>query len=219
MNDTAPDFTLKGVDDFRIGTFRLSDSLDDGVFLILNFSVFDFSPVCTTQMWELSDIPALEMLDGVEIWGIAPDGPYAHKAHIDEYDSSVPLLCDTTEEVAEAYDVLYQVYDGCKRVPKRSMFLLDDERRVQLRWVADDNWDDWENAPPSRRVANSTVVSDGSQRVPGHYPAPGSLGGFADALLVRRFGFVTGFLVFRTHLSVFAPGITEQRFRRSLVQD
>ena len=147
VGDTAPDFTLKGVDDWRIDTFSLSDHTDDGEFVVLNFYVFDFSPVCTTQLCDLRDMETFEMIDDVAVWGIAPDGPYAHKAFVDEYDISCPLLCDTAEEVAEAYDVLYEEYDGFERVPKRLLFLVDDQRRVQFRWVADDNWDDWSNTP------------------------------------------------------------------------
>jgi len=147
VGDTAPDFTLKGVDDWRIETFTLSDHTGDGEFVVLNFYVFDFSPVCTSQMCELRDMDIFEMLEDIRLWGIAPDGPWAHKAFIDEHDIAFPLLCDTTEEVAETYGVLYEEYDGFERVPKRSVFLIDDQRQVQYRWVADDNWDDWRNAP------------------------------------------------------------------------
>lgn len=147
VGETAPDFTVKGVDDWRIEPFTLSEYTQDGQFVVLNFYVFDFSPVCTTQMCELSNMDVFEMIEDVQVWGIAPDGPYAHKEFIDQYDISVPLLCDTAETVAEAYDVLYEEYDGFERVPKRSMFLIDDERTVQLRWVADDNSDDWKSTP------------------------------------------------------------------------
>jgi len=154
VGETAPDFTLQGVDSFRIETFSLSDQLRDDGFVVLSFYVYDFSPVCTTQMCELTDLDIFEMMDGVTLWGIAPDGPYAHKEFIDEHDISVPLLCDTAQRVAGAYDVLHEEKDGFERVLKRALFLVDDDRRVQVRWVAEDNWDEWSNEPV-REIKNT----------------------------------------------------------------
>lgn len=147
VGDRAPDFTLQGVDGFRITSFSLSEELRDAEFVVLSFYVYDFSPVCTTQVCELNGLGVFEMLDDVTLWGIAPDGPYAHKAFIDEHDISFPLLCDTAQRVAEDYDVLHAEKDGFERVPERALFLVDADRRVQVRWVADDNWDEWTNEP------------------------------------------------------------------------
>lgn len=126
VGDTAPDFTLQGVDRWRIESFTLGDAIEDGGFAVLSFYVYDFSPVCTTQLCELDGMDLFELEEGVRLFGIAPDGPYAHKEFIDEHDISYPLLCDTAERVAEAYDVLHEEKDGFERVPKRSMFLVDD---------------------------------------------------------------------------------------------
>lgn len=89
-------------------------------------------------MVEVGDTAPDFTLTGVDDW------------RIDEHDISYPLLCDTAEDVAEAYNVLCEEYDGFERVPKRSLFLVDDQRRIQLRWVADDNWDDWSTTPLNR---------------------------------------------------------------------
>lgn len=147
VGDPAPDFVLQGVDRFRIDRFALNEQLRRDEFVVLCFYVYDFSPVCTTQMCELDNLDLFEMVDDVALWGIAPDGPYAHKEFIDRHDISFPLLCDTAQRVAEAYDVLYEEHDGFERVPKRSLFLVDDDFRVRVRWVAENNWDDWSNEP------------------------------------------------------------------------
>jgi len=147
VGETAPDFTLQGVDDFRITSFTLGEQLRHSEFIVLSFYVYDFSPVCTNQMCELSGGDIFSMMDEVTLWGIAPDGPYSHKQFIDEQDISCPLLCDTAQRVAEAYDVLHREKDGFERVTKRSMFLVDDDRRVRVRWVAGDNWNEWTNDP------------------------------------------------------------------------
>jgi len=147
VGDTAPDFTLQGVDGFRIEEFSLSEQLRRSEFVVLSFYVYDFSPVCTKQMCELSNLDIFEMVEDVTMWGLAPDGPYAHKEFIDEHGIDFPLLCDTAQRVAEAYDVLYEEFDGFERVPKRSLFLIDGDRTVRVRWVTADNWDEWSNEP------------------------------------------------------------------------
>lgn len=125
----------------------MSEQLRRDEFVVLGFYIYDFSPVCTDQMCELANVDIFEMLDDVTLWGLAPDGPYAHKAFIDDQDISCPLLCDTAQRVAEAYDVLHEEKDGFERVPKRSLFLIDSDRRVRVRWVAEDNWDEWSSDP------------------------------------------------------------------------
>lgn len=125
----------------------MSEQLRRDEFVVLSFYIYDFSPVCTDQMCELANVDIFEMLDDVTLWGLAPDGPYAHKAFIDDQDISCPLLCDTAQRVAEAYDVLHEEKDGFERVPKRSLFLIDSDRRVRVRWVAEDNWDEWSSDP------------------------------------------------------------------------
>ena len=95
IGEQAPDFTLKGVDDFRIREFTLSDHLRGNGFVVLSFYVFDFSPVCTEQVCELDNLDLFEMVEDVTLWGLAPDGPYSHKQFIDQHSISFPLLCDT----------------------------------------------------------------------------------------------------------------------------
>lgn len=147
VGETAPDFTLKGVDNFRIREFSLSKQLHESDFVVLSFYVFDFSPVCTEQMCELDNLDIFGMVEDVTMWGVAPDGPYSHKQFIDEHGISFPLLCDTAQRVAEEYDVLYEEYDGFERVTKRALFLVDSDRTVRARWVAEDNWEEWSNKP------------------------------------------------------------------------
>lgn len=153
VGDEAPDFTLQGVDRFRITEFSLADQLRKHEFVILSFYVYDFSPVCTDQLCELTNLDVFDMVDDVTLWGIAPDGPYAHKKFIDEQDIEFPLLSDTAQRVAEAYDVLHEELDGFERVPKRSLFLIDDDQTVQVRWEAGDNWDEW-STKPFREILN-----------------------------------------------------------------
>jgi len=147
VGDKAPDFTLQGVDEWRIESFTLSEHLRPGRFVVLSFYVWDFSPVCTSQMCDLNQLSVFEMYDDVTLWGVSPDSPYSHKKFVDENDIDYPLLSDTAQRVAEAYGVLYEEKDGLERVPQRSLFLVDGRQRVRSKWVAEDNWHDWETEP------------------------------------------------------------------------
>jgi len=144
--DTAPDFTLVGVDGEDMHQYSLAECVSEGP-VVLSFYVFDFSPDCTDQMCSIDDVGLLEFEEDLTVLGISPDGPYSHMAFADANDIAYPLLCDTAQEVAEAYGVLNEEQEGFKRVVQRSLFLVGGDGRVHYRWVADHNRDDWTVEP------------------------------------------------------------------------
>jgi peroxiredoxin len=145
--DILTDFTLEGVDEHgEINTYTLSELTDDSV-AVLNVYVYDYSPVCTNQVCDISELEWLSINDGVNVVGISGDGPYAHQRFIEDNNIGYPLLCDTSEEIMEELGVIHEEKDGLRRVPQRSMFLIDEDRRIRWKWVADDNWDEWNSGP------------------------------------------------------------------------
>lgn len=147
VGETLSDFRLEGVDeDGEIGTYTLSELTADAV-AVLNVYVYDYSPVCTNQVCDISELEWLTVNDDVNVVGISGDGPYAHQQFIAENRIGYPLLCDTAEEIIEELGVIHEEKDGLRRVPQRSMFLVDGDRRVQWKWVAADNWDAWDSGP------------------------------------------------------------------------
>lgn len=145
--DTLSDFTLEGVDENgEINTFTLSELTDDAV-AVLNVYVYDYSPVCTEQVCDISELQWIDLRDDVTVAGISGDGPYSHQRFSEEYGISYPLLCDTSEEVIEELGVLHEEKDGLRRVPQRSIFLIDSDHRIRWQWIAEDNWDDWTSDP------------------------------------------------------------------------
>jgi peroxiredoxin len=140
--DTATDFTLRGTDGETISQYTLSEYTAQG-FVVLSFYMNDFSPVCSKQMCELDDIDLFQFEDEVTMFGISPDYVYSHREYSQQKDLTYPLLSDPQFEVARQYGV----YDGGTDVTepsvRRSVFLIDADRRVRYRWVAEDNWDDW----------------------------------------------------------------------------
>ena len=145
--DTLSDFTLQGVDESgEIRAYTLSE-LTDGALTVLNVYVYDYSPVCTDQVCDVSELEWLAINDDVNVVGISGDGPYAHQQFIEDNKIGYPLLCDTAEEIIEELDVLYEEKDGLQRVPQRSMFLIDEDQCIRWKWIAEDNWDEWTSGP------------------------------------------------------------------------
>ena len=59
--------------------------------------------------------------------------------------------------MSEAYGVLYDEFEGHKRVAKRAVFVLDDDRTVRYAWSTDDasQQPDWrEVGTAARSVAD-----------------------------------------------------------------
>src|SRR6056297_266967 len=141
VGDIAPDFTLRGTDGQLLSQYTLSDYTDEG-FVILSFYMNDFSPVCSDQMCDLDDIELFQFEENVSMFGISPDYVYSHREYSRQKGVTFPLLSDTKFEVSKAYGV-YD--DELEPGVRRALFLVDDDRRVRFRWVAEDNWEAWDH--------------------------------------------------------------------------
>lgn len=149
VGETAPDFTLKGAEKNRgpdgspcsYDTYSLSEHTENGS-VLLGVYPWDFSPVCTKMMCQLEDMNWYHYKTDLSIFRIATEGPYSHAKFARELDLEFPLLCDTDGSVLEEYGVLNDELNGIKHGPQRSLFLIDSDRTVRHRWVADDNWDE-----------------------------------------------------------------------------
>lgn len=147
VGEEAPSFRLQGVSpDGNIEPYTLEE-LTDEKGLVMSIYAHDFSPRCESQLCSMDDVNWLTVSEHLNVVGISGDGPYAHKRFIDEQALSYPLLSDTSEEVIAEYGVLNEEKDGLRNVPQRSLFLVGPDRRVRYRWVADDNWDEWDMTP------------------------------------------------------------------------
>ncbi|MFB6309407.1 MAG: redoxin domain-containing protein [Haloarculaceae archaeon] len=152
--ETAPDFTLEGYADGSIQTITLSDVLADERAAILAFYIYDYSPVCEDQLCEINDMEFVTLNDEAAVLGISTDGPYSHREFATDNDISYPLLTDDDRTVYEQYGMTETADDGTTD-PRRGIVVVDSDRTLQYRWVADDNWDEWKVEPLQR--ANSVV--------------------------------------------------------------
>lgn len=136
----APDFTLPGTapdGSQQVTEYQLTDALESGPVLI-NFYVFDFHPACTENLCDLHTLAWFDLDTDVTVFGISTDRSFSHKAFADSEQLFFTLLSDSDGTVAESYDVLYDEFQGHKRIAKRAVFVVDTDQTIQYAWVADD---------------------------------------------------------------------------------
>ncbi|MFB6137928.1 MAG: redoxin domain-containing protein [Halobacteriaceae archaeon] len=138
---TAPDFTLPGTNPSQAETdvsqFALESALEAGP-VVLNFYLFDFHPACTENMCDLHDLAWFDLDESVTVFGISTDRSFSHRAFAKAEDLGFALLSDSDGSVAQAYDVLYDEFDGHKQIAKRSVFVLDSGRTIRYAWSTAD---------------------------------------------------------------------------------
>ena len=122
VGEQAPDFELPGTE----GTFRLSDHRGERVVLL--FYPGDFTPVCTAQFCSYRDRAEDFSALGATVVGISAQDLATHERFIAENSLTVPLLADTEQSVAEAYDVRSEVW-----LTDRSVIVIDGEGVVRYR--------------------------------------------------------------------------------------
>lgn len=145
---TAPDFELPGVisaDSQETIRYHLSEKVASKP-LLLNFYLFDFNPACTENMCDLHDLAWFDLDAEIEVVGISSDSVFSHRVFAEQEGLEYTLLSDSDGSVAESYGVLYDEFKGHKRLPRRSVFLLDTSRTVRYSWCAEypDEQPDWE---------------------------------------------------------------------------
>ena len=135
--ERAPDVETLCCDGETFRSRRVSDLLGDrgGV---LVFSGFVGSAIAENWWkhfaragWADFDVPVL---------GVTRDGPYAQNAFLREHGLPFRFLADVDGVACEAYDLLTP-RSGMANVStaRRAVFVVDDDRRVAYRWVAE-NW-------------------------------------------------------------------------------
>jgi peroxiredoxin len=143
---TAPAFRLPGTAeaDGNYEEHSLTNALADGPVLV-NFYLFDFHPACTDHVCQLHDVAWFELDERLTVFGISTDRTFSHAAFAAQEGLQFPLLSDSDGDVAERYDVLYDEFQGHKRIAKRAVFLVDTDRTVRYAWSTENPRDqpDW----------------------------------------------------------------------------
>lgn len=134
---TAPAFELPGVTNGTSETFDLTAALDDNRAVLLLFYPFDFSPVCTAELCAIQDAQWFEFTADLTVWGVSADSTYAHEAFADRYNLTFPLLSDFDGSAAAAFGIRRDEVRGHENVPRRAVFLVDDDRTIRYAWATD----------------------------------------------------------------------------------
>lgn len=94
------------------------------------------TPGCTTQTCDVNEnLKKLEKL-GCSAIGISPDAPAQQKKFADKFKIKFPLLCDTDNKIAEAFDVWGEknMYGKKYMGIIRSSFLVDEKGKIIEAW-------------------------------------------------------------------------------------
>jgi len=128
INHLAPDF--KGLKAYHQGEFK-EISLSDyaGRWLVLFFYPRDFTFVCPTELRGFAKQEEEFKALGCDILAASTDSEWSHKNWFerDLPEVKYPILADTTQNLAKAYDVLNED-DG---PADRGLFIIDPEGKIK----------------------------------------------------------------------------------------
>nr|WP_297457834.1 peroxiredoxin [uncultured Halomonas sp.] len=131
LGDTAPDFTQDSTE----GPINFHEWAGDN-WVVLFSHPKDFTPVCTTELGEVSRLkPEFEKRNAKAI-GLSVDPVEDHTAwagDIEEtqgYGLNFPLLADGDRKVSDLYDMIHPNANDSLTV--RSVFIIDPNKKVRL---------------------------------------------------------------------------------------
>jgi alkyl hydroperoxide reductase subunit AhpC len=131
LGDTAPDFTA----DSTAGKVSLHDYGGDS-WVVLFSHPKDFTPVCTTELGEVSKLKAEFDKRNVKVLGLSVDPLSDHKAWVGDIEETqgcalnFPLLADPDRKVADLYGMIHPNANDTLTV--RSVFVIDPNKKIRL---------------------------------------------------------------------------------------
>lgn len=145
--DTAPNFTALLCDGEIFRNATLQDVVGErGTVLV--FYGFSFNAI-SLNWWKQYRRRGWHEWDDVKVIGVGRDGPYSQNEFLRSIDSPFKVFSDVDGEVARAYGLLVE-REGMANAStaRRTVFVLDNDRRVTYAWIADD----WINPVPADEV-------------------------------------------------------------------
>ena len=128
---------FSNVDAYKAGEFTNVSLYDyTGTWLVLFFYPRDFTFVCPTEIREFATLEPDFLKINCSILACSTDSKYSHKNWFEKDLSEVkyPVLADTTQEIARAYNVLST--DGAAQ---RGTFIVDPEGVVRWMMISDNS--------------------------------------------------------------------------------
>ena len=122
--DMAPDFTLPSTvgDKVTLSDYRGTKNV------LLLFYPLDFSPVCSVENKQCSEMLPSQGADDIQVLGVSVDSLWAHKAFAAANNISYPLLADfhPRGEVARKYGVYLEE----KGIAARTAFIIGKDGKI-----------------------------------------------------------------------------------------
>jgi peroxiredoxin len=147
----APEFTAPLVHgDGATEPVALSELLADRAVLLV-FYTNDFSPDCIEEWCSFRDFEWFSANELVQVVGVSTSSTFVHERFISYLDIGFPLYSDSDLDVAEAFDVRYRAF-GLFARPRRSCFLIDTDRTIRYKWLADHWLDPTRDTPPVAEI-------------------------------------------------------------------
>ncbi|ELZ87391.1 peroxiredoxin-like protein [Haloferax elongans ATCC BAA-1513] len=151
VGDTAPDFTRPLVEDEYWEDASLSDLTDDGPVLLVFHTMDGAFPA--TYIW--NNLRDRGVPDDIQAVGVSISSPYEHKTFLAERGVDAKFFSDPAAGIATEYGIENDLDDMAGITEHRpAVFLLDESREIQYRWVAEE----WPDFPDYDEVA--AAVSD-----------------------------------------------------------
>ena len=131
LGDTVPDFTQ----DSSMGEIKFYEWAGDS-WVVLFSHPADYTPVCTTELGEVSKLRAEFDKRNVKTIALSVDGAESHKGWIGDIDETqsttvdYPLLADEDKKVSDLYDMIHPNADA--KVTIRTVFVIDPNKKLRL---------------------------------------------------------------------------------------
>lgn len=131
LGDIAPDFTQESTE----GPIHFHEWAGDS-WVILFSHPKDFTPVCTTELGEVSRLKPEFDKRNTKAIGLSVDPLEDHKAWVGDIQETqgcalnFPLLADADRKVSDLYDMIHPNANDTLTV--RSVFIIDPNRKVRL---------------------------------------------------------------------------------------
>lgn len=148
--ERALDFTALFCDGEAFRPRSLDGVVDGGAVLV--FYGFTYSAIAE-NWWKEYERRGWNEFD-VPVVGVSRDGPYAQNRFIRDMGLSFELIADVNGDLTDTYGLTTQ-REGMAGVEtaRRAIFILDENRTVIERWVADD----WISPPPVDEIETAVT--------------------------------------------------------------
>lgn len=131
LGDTVPDFTARTTK----GDINFYDWLGDG-WAVLFSHPKNFTPVCTTELGEVSRLKPEFDKRGVKVIGLSVDELANHDQWADDIEQTqghrlnFPLIADADRKVSQLYGMIHPHADDTMTV--RSVFVIGPDKKLKL---------------------------------------------------------------------------------------